>query len=78
MTLIADRPASGEYRRILGEWEGDLIIGKANKSAIGTLVERNTGTVILLHIPDAKHRLSMFAMDSSAASAPCRHTFAAR
>ena len=78
MTLITDRPASVEDRRILGAWEGDLIIGKANKSAIGTLVERSTGTVILLHIPDAKHRLSMFAMASSASSAPCRHTFAAR
>ena len=42
MTLIADRPASVEERRILGAWEGDLIIGKANKSAIGTLVERST------------------------------------
>src|SRR5450830_735940 len=56
MTLITDRPASVEDRRILGAWEGDLIIGKANKSAIGTLVERSTGTVMLLHIPDAKHR----------------------
>ena len=56
MTLITDRPAIVEDRTIPGAWEGDLIIGKANKSAIGTLVERSTGTVMLLHIPDAKHR----------------------
>ncbi|MEA9985793.1 IS30 family transposase, partial [Subtercola sp. RTI3] len=56
MTLITDRPAIVEDRTVPGAWEGDLIIGKANKSAIGTLVERSTGTVMLLHIPDAKHR----------------------
>ena len=44
MTLITDRPASVEDRRFFGAWEGNLIIGKANKSAIGTLVERSTGT----------------------------------
>lgn len=56
MTLITERPATVENRAILGAWEGDLIIGKANKSAIGTLVERSTGTVMLMHIPHAKHR----------------------
>jgi IS30 family transposase len=32
--------------------EGDLIVGKEGKSAIGTLVERKTGFVMLLHLPD--------------------------
>ena len=35
-----------------GNWEGDLIIGKQNQTAIGTLVERQTGYAMLLHLPD--------------------------
>lgn len=56
MTLITERPASVEDRTVPGAWEGDLIIGKMNKSAIGTLVERSSGKVMLLRIPDKKHR----------------------
>jgi transposase, IS30 family len=51
MLTIGQRPFRPEDRSQAGHWEGDLIVGKDQGSAIGTLVERQTRMVRLLHMP---------------------------
>jgi len=52
MTPIVDRPEEALGRAVPGHWEGDLITGELNKTAVGTLVDRCSRYTMLLHLPD--------------------------
>jgi IS30 family transposase len=54
MISIEERPAEVARRTVPGHWEGDILLGKYRKSAMGTLVERTTRAVIIVPLPN-KH-----------------------
>ncbi len=59
MLSIEERPAEIASRSVPGHWEGDLILGKHKRTALGTLVERTTRYTILVPLGEKKDAISV-------------------
>ncbi len=69
---IHERPFPPEDRSHVGDWEGDLIVGPGHRSAIGTLVERHTRFVKLIHLSGQDSRALRDAIIDELASLPAQ------
>jgi len=72
MVLIDQRPPEVETRLLPGHFEGDLILGAGNRSAVGVLVERTSRYTFLCHLPqkDATSVRAAFTRKLEALPAP--------